>query len=77
VSATGLSVGTTGDWVWAWGSGFYDSGVNFTAGVTMLQSGSSQYVGDSNGPVTAGGATVTLSGTNVDLAYAVALKAAQ
>ena len=77
VSATGLSVGTTGDWVWAWGSGFYDSGVNFTAGVTMLQSGSSQYIGDSNGPVNAGAATVTLSGTNVDLAYAVALKASQ
>jgi hypothetical protein len=76
VSATGLSVGTTGDWLFAWGGGFYDSGVSFTAGVTTLQSGSSQYIGDSNGPVGAGAATVTLSGSNVDLVYAVALKAA-
>jgi hypothetical protein len=72
----GVSVGTTGDWVWAWGAGFYDSGVNFTAGVTMLQSGTSQYIGDSNGPVSSGANVVTLSGANVDLLYAVALKAA-
>jgi hypothetical protein len=50
--------------------------VNFTAGVTMLQSGTSQYIGDSNGPVSSGANVVTLSGANVDLLYAVALKAA-